>query len=280
MTNSKELFQDLVSKVTLPEDRGEIQSLIYLLLEKKLHLTKTDILSGKSIMNPTPNELYNAIERLNQHEPIQYILGTAQFYGRWFQVNTSVLIPRPETELLVHEVIKRAKPSQNNLQILDIGTGSGCIAITLALEIPESKVTAMDISEGALACAHQNADHLHAAIRFQKSDILKDEIETKFDLIVSNPPYIAVDEKVSMNRNVVEHEPHLALFAPEQDPLAFYKAIALKSKSALLPGGSVWVEINQRYGNEVKNIFDVLGFKHTQIIKDLDSKDRIVTASL
>jgi release factor glutamine methyltransferase len=280
MTNSKELFQDLVSKVTLPEDRGEIQSLIYLLLEKKLHLTKTDILSGKSIMNAIPNELYNAIERLNQHEPIQYILGTAQFYGRWFQVNTSVLIPRPETELLVHEVIKRAKPSQNNLQILDIGTGSGCIAITLALEIPESKVTAMDISEGALACAGQNSEHLHASIRFQKSDILKYEIETKFDLIVSNPPYIAVDEKVSMNRNVVEHEPHLALFAPEQDPLAFYKAIALKSKSALLPGGSVWVEINQRYGNEVKNIFDVLGFKHTQIIKDLDSKDRIVTASL
>jgi release factor glutamine methyltransferase len=280
MTNSKELFQDLVSKVTLPADRGEIQSLIYLLLEKKLHLTKTDILSGKSITIPIPQELYIAIQRINQHEPIQYILGTAQFYGRWFQVNTSVLIPRPETELLVNEVIKRAKSSQNNLQILDIGTGSGCIAITLALEIPESKVTAMDISEGALACANQNADHMHAAIRLQKSDILKDEIETKFDIIVSNPPYIAMDEKVSMNRNVLEHEPHLALFAPEQDPLAFYKAIAHKSKSALAPSGVVWVEINQRYGNEVKNIFEIQGFKHTQIIKDLDSKDRILTASL
>jgi release factor glutamine methyltransferase len=280
MTNSKELFQDLVSKVTLPADRGEIQSLIYLLLEKKLHLTKTDILSGKSITIPIPQELYIAIQRINQHEPIQYILGTAQFYGRWFQVNTSVLIPRPETELLVNEVIKRAKSSQNNLQILDIGTGSGCIAITLALEIPESKVTAMDISEGALACANQNADHMHAAIRLQKSDILKDEIETKFDIIVSNPPYIAMDEKVSMNRNVLEHEPHLALFAPEQDPLAFYKAIAHKSKSALAPSGVVWVEINQRYGNEVKNIFEIQGFKHTQIIKDLDNKDRIVTASL
>jgi release factor glutamine methyltransferase len=280
MTNSKELFQDLVSKVTLPEDKGEIQSQIYLLLEKKLHLTKTDILSGKLVPSTIPKELYIAIERLNQHEPIQYILGTAQFYGRWFQVNSSVLIPRPETELLVHEIIKRIKSPQSNLQILDIGTGSGCIAITLALEIAESEVTAMDISEDALACARQNADYLHAAIRFQKSDILKDKIEAKFDLIVSNPPYIAMDEKVSMNRNVVEHEPHLALFAPEQDPLAFYKTIALKSKNTLLPSGSVWVEINQCYGNEVKNIFEVLGFKHTQIIKDLDNKDRIVTASL
>jgi release factor glutamine methyltransferase len=268
MTNSKELFQDLVRSITIQEDKGEIQSLVYLLLEKFLKLSKTDILSEKEITVNNPDQLRSCVERINQHEPIQYILGEAEFYGRIFQVNPSVLIPRPETELLVYEVIQHAKAQKRKLEMLDIGSGSGC------------KVKAIDISADALACAKLNASELNAHVEFSICDILIDSIEGEFDIIVSNPPYIALEEKAGMERNVLEHEPHLALFAPEHEPLAFYKAIALKSKHALLPKGSVWVEINQRFGNEVKNIFESLGYRNCKIIKDLDNKDRIITAQI
>ena len=280
MTNSKELFLDLASRVTLAEDKGEIHSLVYLLLEKILNLSKTDILCEKHIKVDQPELLVSYITRINQHEPLQYILGEAEFYGRIFMVNPSVLIPRPETELLVHEVIQQAKIQKPNLSILDIGTGSGCIAITLALEIKNSEVTAIDISDTAIECAKQNAFRFHANVRFDKHDVLLQPINGMFDFIVSNPPYIAVEEKTEMDANVLDYEPHLALFAPKDDPLLFYKSIAAKSKAALLPGGSVWVEINARFGNEVKEIFESEGFHKARIIRDLDNKDRIVTAML
>lgn len=280
MTNSKELFLDLASRVTLAEDKGEIHSLVYLLLEKILNLSKTDILSEKHIKVDQPELLESYITRINQHEPLQYILGEAEFYGRIFKVNPSVLIPRPETELLVHEVIQQAKIQKPNLSILDIGTGSGCIAVTLALEIKNSEVAAIDISDTAIECAKQNAAQFHANVRFDKHDILSQHINGMFDFIVGNPPYIAVEEKKEMDANVLDHEPHLALFAPKEDPLVFYKSIAAKSKASLLPGGSVWVEINARFGNEVKEIFELEGFHKARIIRDLDNKDRIVTAML
>jgi release factor glutamine methyltransferase len=280
MTNSKELFNDLVSRVLLMDDKSEIQSIIYLLLEKKLGLTKTEILTAKEIDPIQPGFFEPLIDQLNTHAPIQYILGEAEFYGRTFQVNPFVLIPRPETELLVRE-IKRSLLNFTSPRILDIGTGSGCIAVTLALEIPQSSVQATDISKEAIVTALQNAKSLGASITYHTHNILTSDITFgQFDLIVSNPPYISGKEKSAMSKNVLEHEPHLALFAPEKDPLAFYKAIAYKSKTSLSPGGSVWVEINEHFGNEVSDIFKQQEYRNIQILKDLDNKDRIVTARL
>jgi release factor glutamine methyltransferase len=277
MTNSKELFNDLVSRVTLAEDKSEIQSIIYLLLEKKMKLTRMEVLSNKTIhsVDPTSFDIY--IQQINLHVPIQYILGEAEFYGRTLNVNSSVLIPRPETELLIHEIVSDCKtPSPG---ILDIGTGSGCIAITLALEIPTATVYATDISRDAINIASKNASVLGASIAIHEHNILTDEITFgQFDVIVSNPPYISHPEKKEMKRNVLDYEPHLALFVPDEDPLVFYKAIASKSKKALLPGGTVWVEINEHFGKEVVTLFEEQGFHSIRIIKDLDQKDRMVVA--
>jgi len=280
MTNSKELFNDLVSRITLKDEKSEIQSIVYLLLEKKLRLTKTEILAGKEITVIDPATFYGSIDKINNHTPIQYILGEEEFYGRTFQVNSSVLIPRPETELLVHEIrYEFLKPGSEVLRIIDIGTGSGCIAITLGLEIPRAIVHATDISREALNIARQNAESLHAGVSFHEHDILSDEISFgPFDLIVSNPPYISHEEKASMKQNVVLYEPHLALFAPAGDPLAFYKAITSKSKAILSEGGSAWVEINEHFGDAVCDIFTDHGYRSVRMIKDLDNKNRIVTA--
>ncbi len=281
MTNSKELFNDLVSQISLDEDKSEIQSIIYLLLEKKLGLNKTEILAGKEI-SVRPEIFDSFVLQINNHVPIQYIFGEAEFYGRPFKVSPSVLIPRPETELLIseikNEVLKRKLPS---LKILDIGTGSGCIAITLALEISHALVQATDISEGAIVVAEENAKELNASVNFNLHNILTEKILLgKFDLIVSNPPYISPEEKSAMKKNVLEYEPHLALFAPAEDPLAFYKAIALKCKSALIPNGSVWVEINEHFGKNVIEIFREHGYSSVRVIKDFDNKDRMVSAHL
>lgn len=281
MTNSKELFNDLVSRITLKEDKSEIQAIVSLLLEKKLGLTRTEILTGKEIESD-PSDFDPFIVQINDHKPIQYILGEAVFYGRIFKVNSSVLIPRPETELLIYEILRSVKNRNGDTpRILDIGTGSGCIAITLALEIQQAIVHATDISKEAINIATQNSEELGCSVKFHEHNILEDEVSFgPFDLIVSNPPYIAEEEKVEMKKNVLEHEPHLALFAPAEDPLAFYKAIASKGKKALSPGGSVWVEINEHFGNEVADIFKDCGYHAIRIIKDLDRKDRIVTAEV
>jgi len=280
MTNSKELFNDLVSRITLKEDKSEIQSIVYLLLEKKLRLTKTEILAGKEIPIVEKAAFNTSITKINEHTPVQYILGEAEFFGRTFKVNSSVLIPRPETELLVNEIIcTYLTPVSNPIRILDIGTGSGCIAITLALEIPRAIVHATDISKEAIITAMHNAESISASVRFHEHDILNEEISSgSFDLIVSNPPYIAEKEKTEMKQNVLMYEPHIALFAPVNDSLAFYKAIASKSKTVLSPGGSVWVEINEHFGNEVADIFKEQDYHSIRIINDLDNKQRIVTA--
>lgn len=281
MTNSKELFNQLVNSITLQEEKNEIQSIVYLLLKNRLGLSKIDILTEKKIDLPDQRRFDQDIIRINNNEPIQYILGKEEFFGRNFAVNPAVLIPRPETELLIHE-IKKSVTQQNkrNLRILDIGTGSGCIAITLSLEMPEAEISALDVSNEALACARQNASELNAKVVFEKVDILKAEIKNRYDLIVSNPPYIANSEKESMKRNVLEFEPHLALFVSENDALLFYRVIGLKSKSVLTPGGSLWFEINEKFGRDVKYLLEEQGYNNVQILKDLDNKDRIVIAHL
>jgi release factor glutamine methyltransferase len=280
MTNSKEVFNDLVSRIALKEDKSEIQSIVYLLLEKKFGLTKTQILAGKEMESVDPADFELLIHQMNHHVPIQYLLGEADFCGRAFMVNPSVLIPRPETELLIEEVKNHLlKTNSGSSNILDIGTGSGCIAITLALEIKDADVQATDISKQALITAQQNAENLTATVKFHEHDILHDEISFGvFDVIVSNPPYISEQEKKEMKQNVLAHEPHLALFAPQHDALAFYKVIASKSKNVLSPGGSVWVEINEHFGDEVVALFQEQGYYTVRIIKDFDQKNRIVTA--
>lgn len=279
MTNSKELFTKLVNRVTVPYSSAEIQSIIYLLFEKKLGLSRTDILAGKTL-EISPGEFDPYILRINQHEPIQYILGEARFYRSVFKVNSSVLIPRPETELLVDEICRFARQDIPPKKILDVGTGSGCIAISLALELPETSVHALDISERALTCAAENAAHLEAQVSFSKVDILMEDMPDMYDLIVSNPPYITAAEKQVMNKNVLEFEPHQALFAPGTDPLIFYRAIGEKARKSLSSGGSLWFEINEHYGVELKILMEVLGYQQVQIIKDLDNKDRILKARL
>lgn len=277
MKNSKLLFQDFVKQIVLSADREEVLSIAYLVFEHHLALSKTDTLSEKWI-NVSETDMLRLIEtrkRLNAHEPVQYILGEAIFFGRKFTVNPSVLIPRPETEELVANIIQHAK--KDNLKILDIGTGSGCIPITIALELPGSSVYATDISDKALLVAKANAAELDAGITFLQHDILASDLPlTGFDIIVSNPPYVSLSEKSKMQTNVVKYEPHLALFVPDNDPLIFYKAIAAKAKKALKSSGVMIVEVNERFGDEVLDAFSEIGFKDLSIIKDLQGKDRIV----
>ncbi len=270
--NSKEFFHELRAKLK-GNDADEIYAIALALMEKYYNVTLTDILSEKKV---ELRDMSTAILRLNQNEPLQYVIGEADFFGRKFNVNPSVLIPRPETELLVREIIK-SKPA--GARIVDIGTGTGCIGITLNLEIPQSIVYALEISQQALEVAEENSIKLGADVTFILTDFLNDKINLDpADIIVSNPPYVRAIEKIGMNLNVLDYEPHLALFVPDEDPLLFYKAIALKSKILLKPGGSIFVEINENFGGAVKNLFLSSGFASVEIVKDFDGKDRIVTA--
>jgi release factor glutamine methyltransferase len=266
-TNSKELFKRMVSAITINESAGEIESIVYLVLHSLFGVRREHIMANKELTYDDA-ELDDIIKRINNNEPIQYILQEAEFCGRLFFVDKNVLIPRPETELLVREVVDFAKDM--NVKILDIGTGSGCIAVSLACELPNATVMATDVSNAAIDVAHKNSLTFNTYIEFFVNDVLIDDVPST-DIIVSNPPYIAKSEAVTMSPNVFEHEPHIALFVPDSDPLIFYKAIAEKKARAL------FVEINERFGNEVKSIFDKKGFK-TEIIKDIDNKDRIVKA--
>jgi len=272
MTNSKELFQGIKSQLAL-DDPDETQAIALALMRQFYSLTLTDILAEKKVEFRNLNAL---IERLNKQEPLHYVLGEAEFYGRKFTVNPFVLIPRPETELLVGEVLKTKTEGSC---ILDVGTGSGCIAITLNLEIANSKVYAVDVNQKTLDAAKSNALKLQASVQFIQTDFLTDDMNLEpLDILVSNPPYIKKSEMQFMKSNVLNYEPHLALFVPDEDPLIFYKAIALKGKSLLKAFGKVFVEINEKLGNEVKNLFERSGFGEVKILKDLDGKDRIVTA--
>lgn len=279
MKNPGTLFRELMDKIVL-DDRDEKESMVYLILGELFSLTRANILSGKEI-NIDPArlaELDKIIQRINDHEPLQYILGTAEFAGRKFRVNPSVLIPRPETEELVRIVEEFSGKIQGRpIRILDIGTGSGCIAITAAIEIAHCEAYASDISPDALKTARENALLHQSEISFMHHDILKQELPYgMFDVIVSNPPYVTESEQLTMGKNILEHEPHLALFVPDNDPLIFYKAIIPKSFHALVRGGLLAVEINERFGMEVKELFLKSNFTRTDIIKDLQGKERIV----
>jgi release factor glutamine methyltransferase len=224
--------------------------------------------------------LDNYLERLLNHEPLQYVIGEAWFCNLKFRVDKNVLIPRPETEELVEWVISNCKFPVKELRILDIGTGSGCIAITLKRRIRKAHVTAIDNSEQALALAKKNAATLGAGINFAHLDFLDPAARSsleKFDLIISNPPYIPDSDREKMDKNVKDHEPWNALFVSDEDPLSFYKAIAAFASGHLLPGGQVFVETHYEYAQKTVLLFEQKGFD-TETRKDMQGNERMVKA--
>ena len=220
--------------------------------------------------------LGNAIERLKKQEPIQYILGYCDFCSLRFKVTPATLIPRPETSELVEWIASEATGAES---ILDIGTGSGCIAVSLAHKMPQSKVTAWDISHEALAVATENSKANGQAVTFEQVDILAYEpTGEQFDIIVSNPPYIKENEKEAMHSNVLDWEPHTALFVPDSDPLLFYRTIAEKGLTLLPPGGRLYFEINRAHGKETMEMLAALGYTSIELRKDFADNDRMIKA--
>jgi release factor glutamine methyltransferase len=286
MKNSKALFLDLVNQIKIDQGLEEIHSVVYILLENLFSISRSDVNAAKEVMIGQEEEkkIREMIQRINKHEPIQYILGETEFYGRKFIVNSSVLIPRPETEELVRSILTHVDDAHiidRKFKILDIGTGSGCISITLALEIPGAVLLATDVTDRALEVAAKNAFCLNAQVQFVKNDILKDEIPFQdLDVVASNPPYIPWNQKESMKNNVVAFEPHLALFVPNDDPLLFYRDIAEKARQALRSTGLLAVEINENFGSDVASLLKDYGYTEVQVVKDLFGKERIVKGIL
>lgn len=257
----------------------ELKSLTMMIWCDLLGMDALDIYLGKDInlSESKRHELENILLHLRKNEPIQYIRGITNFLGRPFGVAPGVLIPRPETEELVELIIR-----ENHMvapRILDVGTGSGCIAVSLSLEIPHAQVVAWDISEDALLMARHNNEKMGADVLFEKRDVLEDVgLQQRFDYVVSNPPYVTESEKDGMEPNVLEWEPELALFVPDGDPLRFYRRIAALGEILLNPGGKLYFEINRMYGSPMVNMLDEMGYNEPRIIKDISGNDRIVTA--
>ncbi len=244
---------------------GEIQSFFNLITEAYLEMNRLDLAldHGRELSASEEKKFEDALLRLLKHEPIQYIIGETEFFGLKFKVNKNVLIPRPETEELVQWILEDLKSSKTEeFSILDIGTGSGCIAISLAKSLPKARVSAIDISEGALKIAISNAKMNDVEIDFILQDILKiSELPEKYDLIVSNPPYVRELEKKEMHRNVLENEPEMALYVKDLEPLIFYQKITKLAETGLKQGGSLYFEINQYLGEETEEVLNLCGFK-------------------
>lgn len=272
---------DALSGVYPPE---EIQSFFSILSEAYLGLSRieTAMQPEKEISEEKSKKFTEAIIRLKQSEPIQYILGETEFYGLPFIVDKSVLIPRPETEELVSWITNETQSKEAG--ILDIGTGSGCIAIALASQLPEAVVNAIDVSTDALRIANQNALANKVNVNFIEVDVLQFENskdlqihkESKFDIIVSNPPYVRASEKELMQVNVLRYEPEIALFVEDEDPLLFYRRIVELSKEYLKPEGILFFEINEYLGKDMKDMLEKEGFTNIEIKKDIFEKDRMI----
>ncbi|MEP6613229.1 MAG: peptide chain release factor N(5)-glutamine methyltransferase, partial [Mucilaginibacter sp.] len=266
-------------------DANEIEAITLLVINKICNLSKAKIKAFPEIeISPQQiDELTNILEELKIGKPVQYILGKTEFYGLPFNVNPSVLIPRPETEELVEWVIELVGTSKLAVgSILDIGTGSGCIAISLKKNLPQFSVSAIDISPEALQTAASNAKLNNVDIQFIKADILNlnSEIEIpKSEIIVSNPPYVTLHDKTKMHTNVTDFEPHTALFVPENDPLIFYKAIADFAITNLTESGVLLLEINESYGNETVELLAAEDFKNIELRKDMSDRDRMIKAN-
>lgn len=288
----KSLFIDELTD-TYPKE--EILSFYYLLIEGLLHLQKKEVFLEPTIKLSTQHlsEFKNSIALLKQEKPIQYLLGSTEFCGFTFKVNENVLIPRPETEELVHwicsdrisDISNQKDSGSSQTSILDIGTGSGCIAISLAKKCPNSEVSALDVSKNALITAKENAIANDVAIHFIEQDILNFPIKfnttvfKKYDIIVSNPPYVREMEKQEMQNNVVQNEPHLALFVDNDNPLLFYNKIAEFAKENLTENGLIYFEINQYLASETATLLEQKGFNRIEIREDIYGNKRMLKAT-
>lgn len=262
--------------------KKEVDAFFFRSVEAILDLQIMDVFmkENTNIEKENLSILQIIIGRLKLEEPIQYILGTTEFYGYTFNVNPGVLIPRSETEELIGWIKETYTSNPEKLSILDIGTGSGCIAITLKKEISNAEVSAMDISEKAIKTATKNASSNNVSVNFIEHDILsKASIECNFDVIVSNPPYVRNLEKEEIKNNVLNNEPHLALFVEDDNPLIFYKRIADFAKEHLKKDGTLFFEINQYLGEETKQMLLDKGFKDVVLKKDLFGNDRMIKAN-
>ena len=266
---------------------NEVSSFFKLLVEHYLKLKHIEIVLHPEYVISNVNQKYfdEAIIRLKHEEPIQYVIGDTEFFGLSLKVNSNTLIPRPETEELVQWIITEQDSTKNqNTNILDIGTGSGCIAISLAKNLPNAKVYALDISPEALIVANENAKINEVDVSFIETDILTSTTiesiskEQQFDVIVSNPPYVRELEKSTIKNNVLKHEPHLALFVQDDDALQFYKAICEFAIHNLKPKGSLFFEINQYLGSEIKQLLETYNFECIELRKDLFGNDRMLKA--
>lgn len=286
-------YQQLWQSITTLYEAGEAQAIVRTVLDVKYGMTLTDIICGKvnELSADEERKLEEIIRRLQKGEPVQYVLGEADFAGRTFHVEPGVLIPRPETAELCEWIekdvteskgITEGEKEENTIRILDICTGSGCIAITLGLNIGGSEVTGWDISEKALKIAQGNVALLDAGnVKIEYQDALK-LAETsdagRWNIIVSNPPYICEKEKADMEKNVLEHEPGIALFVPDEEPLKFYRAIAEYASSALKSGGALYFEINPIYEKETREMLEELDFKDIETKEDAFGKKRMMRA--
>ena len=258
----------------------EVESFFYLILEEKHNLRQIDLALNPDLAfsEQEIEEWSMFVTELKKEIPIQYLLGKTNFYGLDFEVNSNVLIPRPETEELVEWIIKENSNNEKHkeLKILDIGTGSGCIAISLAKNLSKAQVFAIDVSEGALATAKRNATSNGVSVTFLHKNILEtDDLMQVFDVIVSNPPYVRNLEKEEIKKNVLEYEPHLALFVEDDDALIFYRKIAQLAQKNLINSGQLYFEINQYLGKEMIDLLEKMNFKNVELRKDIYGNDRM-----
>ncbi len=275
-----QLADSLLQRLAPVYDGREARWIIRIIFEHLLNYTPVDTAIRRD--EPVPSFILPKagliVERLLEHEPIQYITGLARFCGHTLKVNRSVLIPRPETEELVDIIVKQWSQTPDPT-VLDLGTGSGCIAIALARALRFPQITAVDISPDALAVARENAAALHTRIDFRQDDMLRlTPADGKWDIIVSNPPYIADSERTSMEANVIDYEPSLALFVPDNDPLRFYKAIASYASAALTPRGTLYFEINPLFVQELRRMLQLSGFSEVTVISDMQGHQRFAVA--
>ena len=281
----KEYKNQFIEQLSSIYDVGEVESFFYIILENKHQLKRIDLALNIGLkFSEAEIETWNEIlDKLKQQIPIQYILGTTSFYDLDFEVNNDVLIPRPETEELVSWILSNnpITESTNKPKILDIGTGSGCIAISLAKNIPKATVYAIDVSEKALAIAKKNASTNKVKVTFIQENILKTEnFQEKLDIIVSNPPYVRNLEKQEINKNVLDYEPHLALFVDDHDALIFYRKIAHLAQKNLSENGQLYFEINQYLGNEMVELLQKMHFKNIEIRKDIYGNNRMIFCTI
>lgn len=275
----KEAIEQLKSGLVGAYEPAEAQAMIRIICEDVFNYDQVDVALRQESELPdfAPQRVADIITRLQRHEPLQYIVGSARFYGHRFKVTPAVLIPRPETEQLV-DLIADENPA-SDLRVLDMGTGSGCIAISLARALKFAQVDALDISRDALAVARENALALKVKVRFFESDMLAPQPPARYDIIVSNPPYVCWSEREAMERNVLDYEPGQALFVPDNDPLLFYKSIVPYAAQSLERGGHLYLEINQRFGNEMRRLLEENGFEEVRIIEDRYGHVRFAAAA-